>query len=310
MKLNKNILLIKVVIFIMATLVILSCGTDNAITNNTIVSEYNENVVSFVTWNLKEFPLDDLNTINELQYQIPLLNADLIAVQEITNTNDFQQLGLMLNDYDVIASENYIYDPNDEDSYYNPILGYIYHKDRLTINNAYEIFRQDSRLFPREPYILDITWKNIDFIVINNHLKAGGDNEIDYWDDWDEEVRRLEALNQLHNYILENFNDENVILVGDFNDQFHEDVSTNVFTSFLDDDNFIFADYDMSLNTSDFSYPNWPSHLDHIIINQNLFPSFGKPLSTCYTIKYDKLISNYFTTISDHRPLILKLDFE
>lgn len=310
MKLNKNILVIKVVIFLMATLVTASCGTDNVVTNDAIVSEYNENVVSFLTWNLKEFPLAADNTINELQYQIPQLNADVIAVQEITDTNDFNLLDLYLNDYDVIASEYYVYDENDEESYYNPILGFIYNKERVTVNNAYEIFRQDSRLFPREPYVLDITWKNIDFIIINNHLKAGGDNEIDYWDDWDEEVRRLGALNQLHDYVVENFSDDNVILLGDFNDQFHEPSLTNVFPAFLNNEDFLFADYDMSLDPIDFSYPNWPSHLDHIIINKNLLESFGRPLSACYTIKYDKIISNYFSIVSDHRPVILKLDFE
>lgn len=301
--------MLKVAIMIMATLFLFSCGTDNVVTNNTEIVEYNENVFQTVTWNLKEFPLTN-NTINELQYLIPQLNADIIAVQEVTNTNHFNQLGIFLNDYSVLASEFYIYDEDDEDTYYNPILGYIYNHNRITINDSYEIFHQDGRLFPREPFILDVTWNNQDFIIINNHLKAGGNNEIEYWDEWDEEVRRLEALNALYDYSLDHFEDENVIILGDFNDQFDEPSATNVFTAFLNDDDYLFADYEMSLDVDDFSYPSWPSHLDHIIINSNLFSTFDKPLSSCYTIKYDKMISNYSSTVSDHRPVILKLDYE
>ncbi len=310
MKLNNIVLSAKVVIILMATLVLMSCGTNNPINNNSINSEFNENIISVMTWNLKEFPYQNENTINELQYLIPSLNADVIAVQEIANTDAFDQLDSYLNDYESIASEDYIYDSTDEDSYYNPILGFIYHKDRVSVKSAYEILKYDSRLFPREPFVLEITWRDEDFVIINNHLKAGGDNEIDYNDEWDQEVRRLEALNELHAYIVENYDDENVILLGDFNDQSHEIPQTNVFTAFLDDDDFMFADYEMSLNSDDYSYPNWPSHLDHIIINQNLFEAFGKENSSCYTIKLDTSISNYNSTISDHRPVILKLDYE
>jgi len=309
MKLNNKFVIILVMV-IMASISLVSCGTDNVVNNNTILPEYNENVVKIVTWNLKQFPLTN-STISELQYQIPQLNADIIAIQEITNTNYFDQLGIYLNDYSVLASEHYIYDEsnNDDDNYYNPILGYIYNNDRVTVNDSYEIFENDSRLFPREPFIVDITWNNHDFIIINNHLKAGGDNSIDEWDAWDQEVRRRDALNALHSYIVEHFNNENVILLGDFNDQFHESIETNVFTAFISDDNFVFADLEMSLNSDDFSYPSWKSHLDHIIVNQNLIETFGNPLSGCYTIKYDKIISNYFRDISDHRPVIIELDY-
>lgn len=305
----KNKLFIKVVIMLMATLFIFSCGTDNVVKTDFEVSEFNENVVKAVTWNLKEFPFKGDNTINELQYLIPQLNADIIAVQEITNTIKFNQLDAYLNDYSGIYTEEYIYDESDEDMYYNPILGYLYNHDRIVVNSSYEIFKNDSRLFPREPFVVDVTWRNVNFVLINIHLKAGGDNVIDGSNSWDQEIRRRDALNALYSYIVNNLNDKNVLLLGDYNDQFHEPLETNVFTAFLSSDNFAFADYEMSLNTADFSYPNWPSHLDHIIINHNLFETFAKPLSKCYTIKYDKMINDYFSNVSDHRPVIIELDY-
>lgn len=307
MKLNKSIIN-KVVILVMTTLFLISCGSDKVVSNNPTITEYNENVFKAVSWNLKQFPLSN-STINEIQYLVPQLNADIIAIQEVTNTDDFNQLGTYLNDYSVAYTEDYIYDSNDEESYFNPVLGYVYNHDRITINASYEIYKNDSRLFPREPYVLEITWRNIDFVLINNHLKAGGNNEINEYYEWDEETRRRDALNALHDYVINNHNNKNVILLGDFNDQFHEPLETNVFTAFNNDDSFVFADYEMSLDVEDYSYPNWPSHLDHIIINQNLFDTFANDLSDCYTIKYDKTMSNYFSSVSDHRPVMIELDY-
>lgn len=307
MKLNKK-LINKVVIFIMTTLFLISCGTDNVVSDSSIIPEYNKDVMKVVTWNLKEFPLSS-STVNDLQHLVTQLNADVIAVQEVTSTADFAMLGTFLNDYSVLFTEDYIYDPNDEESYFNPVLGFIYNNTRVTINNSYEIFYEDSRLFPREPYILEFSWENNDFVLINNHLKAGGDNQINEYYEWDEETRRRDALNALHDYAIDDHANDNVMIVGDFNDQFHEPIETNVFTSFNNDDNFVYADYEMSLDTDDFSYPNWPSHLDHIIINNNLFDTFGKNLSDCYTLKYDKTVSSYFSNISDHRPVMIQLDY-
>lgn len=303
---NKNI--VKVVIFMVATLLILSCGTDNVIKKVDITSEFDENVLKVVTWNLKEFPAAGYNTLNQLQITIPELNADIIAVQEVTNTDMLSELGNLLNDYDVSYSYPYIQQPG---ANFNPVLGYIYNKNRIQVNSHFTIFREYEyrRIFPRRPYIYDITWQNRNYILINVHLKAMGDNYIDETDPWDEEVRRKEALDTLHAYIIENYNYHNVILLGDFNDEIQEDDSTNVFTAFKYDPDFEFADYEMTFDSSNYSYPRWPSHLDHIIISNEMFDAFYKTESSCYTIKYDQVISGYFTVISDHRPVIIELDY-
>lgn len=302
----KNNNLIKVAVLVMATFLLLSCGNNSVVKQDVIVSEFDENVFKVVTWNLQEFPLANNNTLNQLQITIPELNADIIAVQEVTNTDKFTELGNLLNDYEVTYSYPYIYQNN---SYFNPVLGYIYNKNRVQVNSRYKIFPDDRRLFPRVPYVYDITWRDQNFILINVHLKAKGDNFIDETDPWDEEVRRRDALNKLHSYIVEYHYDKNVILLGDFNDEINEPDETNVFITFKYDSNFEFADWEMTYDTSNYSYPGWPSHLDHIIINNELFDAFYKTSSSCYTLKYDQVISNYFSEISDHRPVIIELDY-
>jgi len=60
------------------------------------------------------------------------------------------------------------------------------------------------------------------------------------------------------------------------------------------------------------SYPTWPSHLDHILITDELFANFQNFNSLVSVIRIDDYMgtwSNYENIISDHRPIGLKLDF-
>ena len=61
----------------------------------------------------------------------------------------------------------------------------------------------------------------------------------------------------------------------------------------------------------EWSYPSWPSHLDHILISDELFEDFLDPNSLISVIKIDDYMggwSNYDNNVSDHRPVGIKLD--
>ena len=64
---------------------------------------------------------------------------------------------------------------------------------------------------------------------------------------------------------------------------------------------------------SNWSYPSWPSHLDHILISNELFAEFYAPNSVVQTILLDSYLDNgwdeYDENVSDHRPVALKLYF-
>lgn len=119
----------------------------------------------------------------------------------------------------------------------------------------------------------------------------------------------------LEEYISENFNDENVIIMGDFNDEL-TDVSNNIFNVFLDNsDEYYFTDLPMAIEESHWeywSYPSWPSHLDHIIITNELFDEYESINSSCNTILIDNILNSgwaeYDNYISDHRPVGISLD--
>ena len=112
-------------------------------------------------------------------------------------------------------------------------------------------------------------------MIINNHFKCCGDGTLNTNDPNDEEMRRLSAVTLLKQYTDSFLIDERVIIVGDLNDILTDPTANNVFNSFLNDSDYLFVDIPIALGgSSNFSYPNWPSHLDHILISDELFADF------------------------------------
>ena len=142
------------------------------------------------------------------------------------------------------------------------------------------------------------------FYIINNHLKCCGGNE--------NEERRRQASILLEVYIEENLYDKNVILLGDLNDDIAESEDDNVFWNFIEDPFlYYFADMNIALGpSSNWSYPTWPSHLDHILVTNELFNYLNNENSSIVTLKLDNYLSGwseYENFISDHRPVMISL---
>ena len=83
--------------------------------------------------------------------------------------------------------------------------------------------------------------------IINIHLKCCGDGYLNTANFSDEENRRLTALNYIKSYIDNNLSNQNVLVIGDYNDEL-DDGMIIIFSKFIDDnDNYLFAD--MSIAT-------------------------------------------------------------
>jgi len=184
--------------------------------------------------------------------------------------------------------------------------------DSLTIPHV--IYPTESSAFPRRPYVLEVFFAGSPILIVNNHLKCCGDGFIDYGNNGDEEYRRLRAINLLQDFIDSDHQDERVIVVGDFNDEITDEFERNVFMDFIDDPmNYYFADTEIAedLSHHEWSFPTWPSHLDHILITNELFTIFQEQASEIKTIRVDDFLDggwvSYDDNISDHRPVIIKL---
>ncbi len=255
-----------------------------------------------VSWNIEWFPKNNF-TADYVETILTNIQADIYALQEINDTTKLKQIS-----DNMLGYESYFV------SEYYGGLAYLYNTNNVEINDRYEIFTSQSfwHIFPRSPQVIDLNYNGKNYIIINNHFKCCGDGYLDLNDSNDEENRRLQAVNYLKQYIDNNFAFKNVILVGDLNDNINDFTSNNVFQSFIiDSNNYIFTDMQIAQGSNLFwSYPTWPSHLDHILISNELFPYFYHINSEVSVIKVDDYMSswNYYEyNVSDHRPIGLKL---
>jgi len=257
-----------------------------------------ENSLDIATWNIEWFPKNGQASVEYVTQIIQHLDLDILAMQELDNIDMFNQMLNELTDYT---------------GYYESAwfagLAYIYKTDVVQINDIYEIYTTSPywSAFPRSPMVMDMTFMGENYFIINNHFKCCGDGNLNMNDESDEEKRRYNAVNFLKEYIDTYLYDKNVIVLGDLNDDIAESSQNNVFQNMLNDtQNYFFADYSIATgNSSNWSYPSWPSHLDHILITNELFDDLEN--SVTLTIKVDEYLAGgwneYDYNISDHRPV-------
>ncbi len=292
----------KKVLIILSILLAVSSMTAQSIEDLTFGTDTTFEVM---TWNIEWFPKNGELTIDYVTQIIEALDIDLLAIQEVDDISAFDQMIDSLNSY-----EGYL-----ESSWFAG-LAYIYKPAIIQINDIYEIYTTSPYWspFPRSPMVMDLIYENERIIVINNHFKCCGDEILDLTNPDDEETRRYYASNLLKEYIDIHFPNENVIVLGDLNDILSDSPQNNVFQLILDDvENYLFTDYEIAMgDNSEWSYPTWPSHLDHILITNELLDDFENGSSVISTIKIDEYLTGswweYDENISDHRPVALKLD--
>ena len=251
-----------------------------------------------VTWNIQWFPKNGRITVDYVSDIINQLDIDVLAVQELDDRRVFDQLLSSLPGY-----EGYY------ESAWFAGLAYIYKSDVIEINDIYEIYSTSPYwlAFPRSPMVMDMNAYGERYVIVNNHLKCCGNGYLDVNDEQDEETRRYQAANYLKQYIDTNWPDSKVMVLGDLNDNIAEDPSNNVFQGFLDfPERYRFVDMDIATGSHlDWSFPSWPSHLDHILVTDELFLQVQN--SEVYTIKIDSQMGGgffqYEQDISDHRPV-------
>ena len=242
--------------------------------------------------------------MNYVQQIIENIDADIYAFQEIDDTVSFKYMLADLPQYHYYFMT----------SYYAG-LAFIYKHEVIQINDIYEIYTSYPywNPFPRSPKIMDFNFDNQNFFAINNHFKCCGDGYLNQTDSDDEEARRYLASNLSKSYIDTYLPDKSVFLLGDLNDRITDPNPNNVFINFLNDsENYLFADTDIATGSStNWSYPSWPSHLDHILITNELFDETQNSSYEIKTLKIEQYLSNgwneYEANVSDHRPVGIKI---
>lgn len=266
--------------------------TENPFSACVVSFEQDENL-EIATFNLEQFP-KTYNTVKYTANLIKQINADIIALQEVTNGGALKQLTDQLDGWEYVIS------PEPSQSL---ATAYLIKKTEIarTDEDLTTWFGNDDYYFPRAPFVIKVVHRrsNKEFLLVNLHLKAMGDSE--------SVERRRVASTMLKDYIDTHYPDTFVIVLGDFNDALvEENPSDEVFSNFTDDtENYRFADMSIATDsTAYWSYPDWPSHIDHILITDEWFAY----VDTTMTIRPDACFINYENYISDHRPVVAVFD--
>ena len=125
--------------------------------------------------------------------------------------------------------------------------------------------------------------------------------------------RRKKAALQLYDYVANQIdnNNENIIVLGDWNDDLKDADGEHCFDPYLKDDRFFFPTWDLTYITSKASYPKEPyvSFLDHIMITNSFLDNKSYTVDTVPMDQYMGSFDRYETYISDHMPIYLSFSF-
>lgn len=291
------------ILYFLTIIALIACAVDVPDDGNDTPPVFGSgDTLDILTWNVEQCPINGNTTITYLKDAVLALQPDIIAFQEMTSESPIRSLANKLPNYD--------YAIGDGGSTWR--LAFLYNTDNITLSEPIdEILSGDQRRFPRPPLVLKTVWNDDPIIVINNHLKASGDGNLDTTDSWDEETRRRDAVIALDEYIVSNFPDDKVIILGDMNDELTDQSGQNVFNTFLNaPENYAVTDLAVANgNSTNWSYPSWPSHIDHIIISNELFDDYDTTKTVLYDTYLEERLAEYYTNISDHRPVGITLIF-
>ncbi len=238
--------------------------------------------LTVMTWNLRFFPDKGAITQQAVIDILDNLRPDVIAVQEINDISAFVEMveAMPLYDFEVVDVTGSL------------DLGFIYNTCEInSLTTATTILTGQVKPRPPVKWICDYRGHQIDFL--NVHLKCCDDG-VD---------ERSEASLAITDYLDIQETTQSVILLGDFNDEI-DDTALEVFN--LDQERYMFVDSGIANSpSSEWSYPGWPSHIDHILINQPLYDK----IDTVNTLKLEACVAFYDRNISDHRPVIANFSF-
>ena len=108
-----------------------------------------ENSLDIATWNIEWFPKNGQTTVEYVTEIIEQLDLDILAIQELDDTEMFDQM------LDALPSYTGYYESD-----WFAGLAYIYKTDIVEINDIYEIYTTSPywTAFPRSPMVMDMNF--------------------------------------------------------------------------------------------------------------------------------------------------------
>ncbi len=255
--------------------------------------------LDIATWNIENFPRT-VDTPRIMADLITSLDLDLVGVVEIASVDHWDELLARLPHHEGILSSHAYGDG----SYQK--VGFLYRKDLMTVDGGALLFDDQGFDFPRPPmqvqvHVDDGVHTPVDFLAIVLHLKAGPDDE--------NRARRRDAMITLEAHmrdVVDAGDEDEIIVMGDFNEELETDTNREVWAPFLDAP----ADYavrtdPLSGGPSSYTYVPNERFYDHFITTAGLEGEMSASAPTI--IHLEQQLSTYLSTVSDHVPVAVSM---
>jgi len=250
------------------------------------------------TWNIRNFPSDS-STTTRVAELIRQMDIDLLGVEEIADSDIFERLLAGLDGFEAVLSPHE-YRPGEYQK-----TGFVFRSSLLRLREWHLLFLSESYVFPRPPleaefYLSGPDGSEVVLWVIVVHLKAelGEENE----------ARRRSACEQLARHVeeLQAQGVDNVVVLGDFNDELDDPAADNVFTSFTNHpDQFRFAT--APLAGREYSFVPYHVLIDHLLFSEGLFTWLDRGSTGVVPLDVEISDYDYLEHVSDHRPVVTVL---
>jgi endonuclease/exonuclease/phosphatase family metal-dependent hydrolase len=269
-------------------------------------------------------PIDDALQVNNVTTVLQNISADIFAVQEVADDVAFNQLVSNLPGFSGVLANRWSYSFDPPDVNFPPQkIGFIYNSSTVQLVSSRVMFTQlydavragNTGLLPGYPTTASSFWSSgrLPFMatfdvtiggltkrvrVVNIHAKSGSATG-DY-------NRRKYDVKVLHDSLVANYANDNIILLGDYNDDVDVSIGapTNPESTYK-----VFVDNTTNFNlltlaisqTGASSFPSSSSFLDHLTTSNELTNSY---ISNSIIVEDPRTyISNYVNNTSDHLPV-------
>lgn len=249
-----------------------------------------------VTWNIEWFgsasnsPDDDVLQFENVKTVITTIDADVYALQEISNESLFNDLVTDLTDYEGIYAD-YSQTQN---------TAYLYKSSTIQRRNSRLItsgMNQSDWANGRYPFYFQfnatINGEVREINMFNIHAKAFSE-QTDY-------NQRLNASNQMKTYLDSNHSEDNVIFLGDFNDEILVSTVGGNESPYMNfDDDLEYTIVTKTLEQAGFTSFSSSSMIDHIVFSSELSDEYFMGTERVENTSY---VGSYLSTTSDHFPV-------
>ncbi|MBX3042854.1 MAG: endonuclease/exonuclease/phosphatase family protein [Candidatus Kapabacteria bacterium] len=236
---------------------------------------------------------------NERDYQrlasvIINTGADILGLQEIENEDALKRVMKYLPDYKyIMGSTGYIQNP-----------AIVFKKEvKVEFIENYEPLAVVKNK-TRAGLVISAKKGNFDWIMMVVHLKSTSRYDSTQemrFASYDMRKQQAEVLRNWADSIVNNSTEQDIIIVGDFNDNPIRPKSKNM-VPLVDDGQFIFLTQDNKSCVN----PNWDL-IDHIVVNQSAATRYYANSQFIYNIQYAYTKSE-IEKISDHCPVVVAFD--